>query len=136
MYQNAQTAIPTPPINRVGRAYGQVIRQTDTPRDLERRVFQQITAALEAITPDSTHEARIDAVSRNRELWNVLTWSVVDDQNALPTGLRAIIAKLGRWVDAECGRALRSNIPLNTMIEINHSIINGLTTSVETTPCP
>jgi flagellar biosynthesis activator protein FlaF len=131
-------AEPTP--NRssfAGRAYGQVIRQTETPREIEHRVFAQITAGLESVSRDALPGPRADAISRNRELWRLLTFAVLDDNNALPVRLRANIIGLGRWVEQESRRSLSDNAPLDGLIETNRIIMRGLAPAVPgAPPCP
>ena len=79
--------------------YGKVIRDTENPREIERRVFEDITTELEtAERPDAPFTARIAAMHRNRELWLTLTCDLADDNNALPAPLRARIISIGIWV--------------------------------------
>lgn len=135
MHQATATDTIMPP--RIGQAYGQVIRATDSPRDLEHRVFAQITASLESAAADPMPGARADAIGRNRQLWDTLTWSVIDDNNGLPQGLRKQIAGLGRWVNRESSRVLRENGTLDQLIEINRIIMRGLAPAdAGAAPCP
>jgi flagellar biosynthesis activator protein FlaF len=127
---------PNRPIS-ASRAYGQVIRQTETPREIEHRVFAQITAGLESVSVTPLPGTRAEAISRNRELWRLLTFAALDDNNALPVRLRANIIGLGRWVERECARTLRDNAPLDGLIETNRIIMRGLAPAVPgAPPCP
>ena len=79
-----------------GSIYGKVIRDTERPRELELRIFEQVTAALEAADQPGTHfTARIAAMHRNRELWLTLTTDLMDEENKLPKSLRARLISLG-----------------------------------------
>ena len=109
-------------------AYGQVIRRTETPRDIELRVFAQVTAALQvANMPNVAPSARIHAIHDNRELWISLACSVADDANAMSDPLRAGIISLSIWVNRESSRLLACRDPLSDLIETNQTIMVGLT---------
>jgi flagellar biosynthesis activator protein FlaF len=110
--------------------YGKVIRDTERPRDFELRIFEQITAALEAAEQPGTHfSTRIAAMHRNRELWLTLTCDLMNDENKLPKSLRARLISLGIWVTNETHRAMRNTASLADLIEVNRSIIRGLATT-------
>ena len=115
------------PLNPAGAAYKAIIRRTDSPRDIEHRVFAQITAELqEAAAPDTHFTKRIKAAHRNRELWQTLACDLVDDDNALPDELRAKLISLAIWVTGETTRVVRDGAPLQALIDINSSIMQGL----------
>src|ERR1700722_2595599 len=79
-----------------GSIYGKIIRDTERPRDIELRIFEQITTALEAADQPGTHfTVRIAAMHRNRELWQTLTSDLLDEENKLPKSLRASLISLG-----------------------------------------
>jgi flagellar protein FlaF len=110
-----------------GAIYGKVIRETENPREMERRVFEQITAELEtADQPDAHFTARIAAMHRNRDLWLTLTCDLADDNNALPPPLRARIISIGLWVIAETQRLIAGSATLADLVAVNRSIICGL----------
>lgn len=113
-----------------GSIYGKVIRETERPREFELRIFEQITAALEAADQPGTHfTVRIAAMHRNRELWLSLNSDLMDDENQLPKSLRARLISLGIWVINETQRAMRNATSLADLIEINRCIIRGLSTA-------
>jgi flagellar biosynthesis activator protein FlaF len=113
-----------------GSIYGKVIRDTERPREIELRIFEQVTAALEAADQPATHfSARIAAIHRNRELWQTLTWDLADEDNKLPRSLRARLISLAIWVTHETQRAMRNSTPLADLIEVNRAIIRGLATA-------
>lgn len=127
MQETSSTAeLEAPLRGRVGAAYGQIIRQTESPRDIEHRVFAQITAEMESVTPQMMPGERARILGRNRELWNILTFCAIDDNNQLPVELRAKIVSLGRWADGECSRVLQDNASLSGLIELNKTIMRGL----------
>ncbi len=128
---------PTVGLPMVGPAgansvYGKIIRDTESAREIELRVFEQITAALEeAERPGAHFTSRIAAMHRNRELWLTLTCDLADEENALPKTLRARIIGLGIWVMNETQRLMRDAASLADLIEVNRSIIRGLATAAE-----
>jgi flagellar protein FlaF len=113
-----------------GSIYGKIIRDTERPRDIELRIFEQITTALEAADQPGTHfTVRIAAMHRNRELWLTLTSDLMDEGNQLPKSLRASLISLGIWVTNETNRAMQNSASLDALIEVNRSIIRGLATA-------
>jgi flagellar protein FlaF len=115
-----------------GAIYGKVIRETENPREIERRVFERITGEMEAAgQPDAAFTARIVAMSRNRDLWLALTCDLADENNVLPAPLRARIISLGIWVLGETQRLLADERPLDDLIAINRCIIAGLAAASE-----
>jgi flagellar biosynthesis activator protein FlaF len=113
-----------------GSIYGKVIRDTERPREIELRIFEQVTAALEAADQPGTHFAvRIAAMHRNRELWQTLTWDLADEDNRLPKSLRARLISLAIWVTHETQQVMRNTGSLGDLIEVNRSIIRGLATA-------
>ncbi len=83
-------------------AYGKIIRNTESARGIEYRVFEDVTAALaDAGLPGVAFTDRIAAVHRNRELWLALTSDVANEDNALPDSLRASIISIGIFVFRE-----------------------------------
>jgi flagellar protein FlaF len=110
--------------------YGKIIRDTERPRELELRIFEQITAALEEANQPGTHfTTRIAAMHRNRELWLTLTSDLVDDDNKLPKSLRARLISLAIWVINETHRVMQNAASLTDLIEVNRCIIRGLATA-------
>jgi flagellar protein FlaF len=132
-YPIADLSLPTPfgagPAG-AGSIYGKVILDTEQPREFELRIFEQITAALEAADQQGTHfTVRIAAMHRNRELWQTLTSDLLDEGNKLPTSLRARLISLGIWVTNETHNAMRNTTSLASLIEVNRAIIRGLATT-------
>jgi flagellar protein FlaF len=126
-FSAAPLAAPLAASNGAVSAYGSVIRHTEDPRDIEFRVFEQITSALEAAAPAEAHfTARIQAVHRNRELWQTLAGDLADAENALPDETRAGLLSLAIWVTRETDRVMHHGAPLDDLIEINRSIMQGL----------
>jgi flagellar protein FlaF len=133
-YPIADLSLEGPPLGAgpagAGSIYGKVIRDTERPREIELRIFEQINAALESADQPGIHfTIRIAAMHRNRELWQTLIGDLADDENKLPKSLRAGLISLGIWVIGETQRAMRNTVSLANLIEVNRSIIRGLATA-------
>jgi flagellar protein FlaF len=125
--QNIMTDIPFRAPNGAANAYGAVIRHTESARDIEYRVFERITAALEDALPAETHfTQRIIAVHDNRALWQTLAHDLAGDDNGLPDQLRANLIGLAIWVTRESDRVISQSASLRDLININHTIMTGL----------
>ena len=108
-------------------AYGKIIRETANARNIEYRVFEDVTSELvEAGLPGMPFTRRIAAVHRNRELWLALTCDAAGEDNALPESLRAHIISLGIFVFRESSRVIRDFGSFDDLIEINRIVMRGL----------
>jgi flagellar protein FlaF len=115
------------------KAYGAITRHTDTPRHIEYLVFAQRTAALDAANrPGASFAERIHALHDNRELWMTLAFDAASENNALPDELRANIVNLAIWTQRETDRVKRGGVPLDDLVAINQSIMQGLCPPMET----
>ena len=113
--------------NGATTAYGAIIGNTESQREIEYRVFEQVTSALEAAeAPDAHFMQRIHATHNNRALWQTLACDLAGDDNGLPTLLRANLISLALWVTRETDRVMREGGSLLDMIDINHKIMQGL----------
>ncbi|MCX8506149.1 MAG: flagellar biosynthesis regulator FlaF [Alphaproteobacteria bacterium] len=115
------------PQNAAG-AYGKSNRSTRSPRETERDVIARVTHQLR-----SAKEKRSDgvfvvrAISDNLSLWYVLMTDLANDNNTLPVDLRAKLLSLGMTVVRECEQVDRTRVNIDFLIEINQSIMDGLT---------
>jgi flagellar protein FlaF len=113
-------------------AYGSVIRQTESDRDIEYRVFEKVTDALVAASrPDAHFTKRIKAIHDNRSLWQTLAFDLAGEGNALPVDLRARLISLALWVNAESNRVQQSGGSLDGLIGVNRAIMPGLRAPVQ-----
>lgn len=111
-------------------AYKQTLRETDDPRAMERRVFGQITAELEAAAALTDGPARLkalsEAVGRNQKLWMTVFFDVSDPGNQLPKALRAQLISFAMFVDRHSAGVLANRADVRPLIELNRRIIFGL----------
>ena len=108
-------------------AYGSVIRDTDTPRDIEYRVLAHATAQLAAgSTPGAGPAALAEAVHDNRMVWTAFATDLADPANAWDDQGKARLLSLAGWVIAESDRVLNQGRSPADLIEINRTVMQGL----------
>jgi flagellar protein FlaF len=110
------------------QAYQQAAARSETPRDLEYRLFGQVTRALmSASEADPTDvAARMDALDWNRRLWSVLAADCASEGNQLPAPLRANIISLSLWVNRHTSAIMRNEAEFGPLIDVNKLIMQGL----------
>jgi flagellar biosynthesis activator protein FlaF len=91
------------------QAYKAATSRAETPRDLEYRLFGQVTRALvHASTVDEGDLAtRIDALDWNRRLWSTLAGECSDAGNALSAPMRAQIISLSLFINRHSSAIMR-----------------------------
>ena len=119
-------------------AYKRTIKQTESPRQIERRVFANVTAELEAqsvefdVTEQSGDKLRIlsgglrDTLSYNQRIWQTIRSDLVNPANGLAPDLRAGLISLSLWVESHTNEVLKGQKKVKPLLDINRSIIRGL----------
>lgn len=119
-------------------AYKRTITQTESPRQIERRVFANVTAELEAqsvefdVTEQSGDKLRIlsgglrDTLSYNQRIWQTIRSDLVNPANGLAPDLRAGLISLSLWVESHTNEVLKGQKKVKPLLDINRSIIRGL----------
>ncbi|WP_309627818.1 flagellar biosynthesis regulator FlaF [Brevundimonas sp.] len=110
------------------KAYAQASNRTETPREMEYRLFGQVTRALmHAATVDKSDlKTRIDALDWNRRLWSVLATDCSDSDNQLNNPLKAQIISISLFVGRHSSAVMRGEEDFEALIDINRSIMQGL----------
>lgn len=110
------------------QAYQQAATRAENPRDMEYRLFAQVTRALmEATNLDRTEVAkRVDALDWNRRMWATLAADCANPNNGLPPALRASFISLSIWVGKHTTLVIRNQEEFEPLIEINRMIMQGL----------
>lgn len=110
------------------QAYQQAATRAESPRDMEYRLFAQVTRALmEAAALDRSEiSRRADALDWNRRLWTTLGADCSDPANQLPAPLRASFISLSIWVSKHTSLAIRGQEEIEPLIEVNRMIMQGL----------
>ena len=67
-----------------------------------------------------------DALSWNKQVWDVFVEEAAAEDNRLPKELRAAIVSLGIWVTRETLSAIDSDGAIEALIAVNKDIMKGL----------
>ncbi len=110
------------------RAYQQAAQRAETPRDVEYRLFAEVTRALmdAKSLPRTDFKGWMDALHWNRRLWSVLADDCAHEANALPEATRAQIISLSLFVNRHTSAVMRQEGDIDTLIDINRSVMQGL----------
>jgi flagellar protein FlaF len=109
------------------QAYQNIQRVVEDPRATEYRLFGQVTGALlDAKTSNAQGAPLIQAIDWNKRMWRTLAADCMDDRNALTEDLRARIISLSLWVSKYSRRVTREKAPIDPLIEINRTVMQGL----------
>ena len=109
------------------QAYQNVQRVVEDPRTTEYRLFGQVTGAL--IDAKAAHvqgAPLVEAIDWNKRLWRTLAADCMDDRNTLTADVRAKIVSLSLWVSKYSRKVTREKAPIDPLIEINRTIMQGL----------
>ncbi|RYG18646.1 MAG: flagellar biosynthesis regulatory protein FlaF [Caulobacteraceae bacterium] len=112
------------------QAYKAAATRSESPREMEYRLFGQVTRALMAAAeaPATDTKTRIDALDWNRRLWSVLATDCSDPDNALAKPMRAQIISISLFVSRHSSAVMRGEEDFSPLIDINRSIMQGLAT--------
>ena len=115
------------------RAYQRAAEQAETPRDLEYRLFGQVTRALmdAQSIPDDDFLGRMDALDWNRRMWTALANDCSSADNVLAAPVRAQIISLSLWVSRHTSAVMRREEEIEPLIEINRIVMQGLSGRTE-----
>jgi flagellar biosynthesis activator protein FlaF len=113
------------------QAYQQAATRAESPRDMEYRLFAQVTRALmDAAKLDRSEVAkRADALDWNRRMWSTLAAACAESDNQLPPQLRASFISLSIWVGKHTTLVIRNQEEIEPLIEVNRMIMQGLAPS-------
>lgn len=121
-------------------AYKNTIRQSESPRQIERRILSRLTGAIEAHSAYDTADspnARLgilsgglrDALAENQTFWNELKYDLAMPENQLSPDLRAGLLSLALWVDRQTTAIMGGKTGVMALVDINRSIVAGLAAS-------
>lgn len=110
------------------QAYQKASARAENPREMEYRLFGQVTRALMAAAESDVSDTatRIDALDWNRRLWSVLATDCADSDNSLPVELRAQIISLSIWVNKHSSAVMRREEDFAPLIDVNRIMMQGL----------
>ena len=119
------------------QAYQSATTRSENPRSTEYRLFAQVTRALmDAKDKGVDLSTRADALDWNRRMWSAFALDCSGDDNGLPESLRAAIISLSIFVSKHSSAVLRSGADMETLIEINRMIMQGLEAQAKANPEP
>jgi len=110
------------------QAYKTAATRAETPRELEYRLFGQVTRALmHAATVDASDIAtRIDALDWNRRVWSALATDCSDPDNGMNPALKAQIISISLFVSRHSSVIMRGEDDFEALIDINRMVMQGL----------
>ena len=110
------------------QAYQQATARSESPREIEYRLFGQVTRALIAAAGLEAADlaGRMDALDWNRRMWSVLASDCASPGNQLPKQLRANIISLSLWVNRHTTAIMKSEAEFGPLIEVNKLMMQGL----------
>lgn len=109
------------------QAYQNTQRITEDSRSTEYRLFGQVTGALIDVQKGGQNGGPlVEAIDWNKKLWRTLAADCMDERNQLPQEVRAKIVSLSLWIAKYSRRVTREGAPLDPLIEVNRTIMQGL----------
>lgn len=117
------------------KAYGNVQQRTANPREIEYALFEQITGELsQAYQAEQNGESTnsTEAISRNLQLWTILASDLMVEDNGLPLELRKGLLQLSEFVRKTSLELFSGKGSLESLIEINTIIMEGLAAAIPT----
>jgi flagellar protein FlaF len=113
------------------QAYQKAATWAESPREMEYRLFAQVTLALMEAAKSDTRDiaARVEVLDWNRRVWTALSEDCSNPDNRLPPSLRASIISLAIWVSRHTSAVIRRQEQIEPLIEINRTIMQGLAPS-------
>ena len=115
------------------QAYQRAAQRAESPRELEYRLFGDVTRALmeAAKTPQTDIATRMAALDWNRRLWTTLSADCANPNNRLPPATRAQIISLAIWVARYTSAVARREGSFDLLVEVNRSVMQGLASRSE-----
>tara|TARA_R100000322_G_scaffold163495_1_gene127111 strand:- start:11 stop:409 length:399 start_codon:yes stop_codon:yes gene_type:complete len=119
-------------------AYKRTIRESESPRQIERRVFVRVTGELDkqAQAYDAA-PSRVDRgdllasglrnhLAENLKLWTTIKFDLSQPENGLPPQLKAGLISLALFVERQTAQIIGGNSGVGVLVQINKSLISGL----------
>lgn len=119
-------------------AYRQTIRESESPRQIERRILSQVTGRLDARALQYDRaESRAERfallgdglredIAENQKIWNALRLDLSDPGNALPAPLRAQLISISTWIERQSTSIIGGAAGVSSLVAVNRAIVDGL----------
>lgn len=98
-------------------------------RDVEYDAFSRVTGLLRQADSQGLSAESIAAVSKNNELWTILSADLMNPDNALPDNLKAGLLSLAGFSIRHGHAVLAGNATTEALIDVNISVMKGLRSS-------
>ncbi len=109
------------------QAYGRAQNIAENPRSTEYRLLAQVCGALSRARDSKRGTSDfVDALLWNKKVWDAFIIDLSSDGNRLPIELRAQIIGIGLWVGRETIQVLDGTGDIDSLINVNKSIMEGL----------
>ncbi|PPR76938.1 MAG: hypothetical protein CFH01_01770 [Alphaproteobacteria bacterium MarineAlpha2_Bin1] len=101
-------------------------------RKTEIEAFEKATRSLiDNKEKEITSKNFIEAIELNKLLWRTLETDLASKENQLPDSLKAKLISVAMWVEKHSLLAEKGEARVDSLIEVNQSIIKGLIASTE-----
>lgn len=119
-------------------AYKSTIKNTETPRGLERRMLTSITGRLAAKSaefealPEGGPRLQVladglrAALNDNLRLWSAFRTDLSSPGNALPAELRANLLSLSFFVEEHTAKVLAGKAAVTPLIDVNTPLVEAM----------
>ncbi|SFT08824.1 flagellar protein FlaF [Sulfitobacter marinus] len=126
-------------------AYKKTIRESETPRQIERRILSRVTHDLaekgKAFDASDSPADRLailseglrDSLYENQRFWSTLRHDLAEPENTMPAALKASLISLALWVDRQTSGLMAGQGSVAGLVEINTNIVAGLSGQAATT---
>ncbi|MEM9421423.1 MAG: flagellar biosynthesis regulator FlaF [Pseudomonadota bacterium] len=110
------------------QGYGQVRRETATPRTVEHKVLMSIAGELETADPSTPHGYRMlaQAIHRNTELWTAFAADLSSEANPLGAELKAGLISLANFSINHGLKVLHREADVQALINVNRTVAAGI----------
>lgn len=115
-------------VERARQGYGRSVAPIRSVRATEYEAIAKISHRLRqaALNRKGDFPGFARAIHDNRKLWQILATEVAQSENGLPNELRARLFWLAEFVETESRRILRNEGDVGILIEVNASVLQGL----------
>ncbi|RVV96869.1 flaF protein [Mesobaculum littorinae] len=119
-------------------AYKRTMRDTETPRQIERRLMSQVTGKLDRFAAEfdaaesGVQKLQIlssglrDALHENVALWSALKYDLMTGGNSLPENLRSSLVSVAMWIERQTSSVVGGASGVAALVAVNRSIVDGL----------
>lgn len=95
-------------------------------RDVEYDAISRVTGLLRQADPQGRSPQSIAAVSKNNELWLILSADLMNPDNALPDELKAGLLSLAGFSIRHGHAVMAGTATTEALIDVNMSVMKGL----------